>query len=115
MVAPDKRRNGRRRCYLPSTLCHREGVTEDDVFAGNSTAGMRNVALEVAATAKVSPERSLRHGLHLFDHRESRRCTQHMCGWCQVGRPSPALVNENRRYIRRIARQRARLADAFSA
>ena len=46
--------DGRRRCYLPSSLCQREGVTEDDVFAGNSSAGMRNVALEVAATAKAS-------------------------------------------------------------
>jgi len=52
--------DGRRRCYLPSSLCQREGVTEDDVFAGNSSAGMRNVALEVAATAKASAERSLR-------------------------------------------------------
>lgn len=43
----------RRRCYLPRSVCEAEDVTEEAVFAGDSSAAMQNVALAIASVAKV--------------------------------------------------------------
>lgn len=45
----------RRRCYLPSDLCMREGVSDEDVLRGQNTEHVSNVVFQVATQAKVSP------------------------------------------------------------
>ncbi|BDA44570.1 NADH dehydrogenase (ubiquinone) complex I, assembly factor [Coccomyxa sp. Obi] len=42
----------RRRCYLPSDLCMREGVSDEDVLRGQNTENVSNVVFQVATQAK---------------------------------------------------------------
>ena len=44
----------RRRCYLPSDLCMREGVSDEDVLRAQNTEHVSNVVYNVATQAKVS-------------------------------------------------------------
>lgn len=44
---------GRRRVYLPSDLCSKEGVSHEDITNGQNLGGISNVAYAVASCAKV--------------------------------------------------------------
>lgn len=45
--------NCRRRTYLPDELTTEEGVSQEAIFRGEDSEGLRNVVFQVASTAKV--------------------------------------------------------------
>ncbi|KAG1668088.1 hypothetical protein FOA52_010498 [Chlamydomonas sp. UWO 241] len=46
----------RRRSYLPLDLCSEHGVSQEDIYAGTVTEGLRDVALAIASASKANLE-----------------------------------------------------------
>ncbi|GAX75435.1 hypothetical protein CEUSTIGMA_g2879.t1 [Chlamydomonas eustigma] len=42
-----------RRCYLPLDLCAQHGVSQEDIYNGIVSEGMRDIVLKIASTAKA--------------------------------------------------------------